>query len=54
MRMRVQDSDGGKIAEGFVYEDKDCTVRALANSTGLSYKESHHIAAVKPSNGWQW
>jgi hypothetical protein len=43
-RVKVQNSDGGKTAEGFAHENNDCTVRALANSTGLSYKASHEIA----------
>lgn len=34
-------SDGGRRAEGFVNEDNDCTVRALANATGRSYAECH-------------
>src|SRR5271156_2691424 len=44
MSIRVQNSDGGKVAEGFAFETNDCTVRALANASGLSYKEAHRIA----------
>lgn len=50
----MQNSDGGKTAEGFSHETNDCTVRALANSTGLSYKESHRLTAIagrKPHHG---
>jgi hypothetical protein len=44
--IKVQRSDGGKVAEGFAYETNDCTVRTLANTTGLSYKESHRLAKL--------
>jgi hypothetical protein len=45
-RVKVLNSDGGKTAEGFAYETNDCTVRALANATGLSYKNAHKYCAL--------
>lgn len=46
MSIKIQNSDGGKIAEGFAHETNDCTVRTLSNSTGLPYKESHRLAKI--------
>lgn len=41
--MKYQRSDGGRIAEGYISEQRDCSVRALAIAMQMSYTDSHAI-----------
>ena len=48
----------GDAPDRFATESKDCTVRALSNCLGVSYKAAHAIMAKhagrKPNSGPQW
>jgi hypothetical protein len=38
-------TDGGRVAEGFTQEKLDCTVRALALTRRISYRQAYKILA---------
>ncbi len=47
--IKLNATDGGKVAAGFEHEYNDCAVRALAVSTGISYGDAHDMLRERPS-----
>src|SRR6266576_7334480 len=45
--IRLTVTDGGMAQEGFLNEYNDCAVRALALSTGITYRKAHTFLAVE-------